>query len=151
MNRFNRLIQLPHRIYGTPKRGGIFNFIRRCAAGILMRLIKWYYHCDIPYSLDVSGCFFCHDGFGVVINPRSSFGHNVVFQHSVTVGEIGEDVPTVGNNVYIGARAMILGGVVIGDNAKIGAGAVVLNDVPSGCTAVGVPAKIINKSSLNGV
>ena len=41
---------------------------------------------------------------------------------------------------------MIIGGVRIGDNVKIGAGAVVLHDVPSGCTAVGFPAKVINNN-----
>jgi serine O-acetyltransferase len=49
----------------------------------------------------------------------------------------------IGNNVEIGAYAQILGGVQIGDNAKIGAMSVVLCDVPSGATAVGIPAKII--------
>ncbi|MCD7824765.1 MAG: hypothetical protein LUH14_02170 [Clostridiaceae bacterium] len=53
--------------------------------------------------------------------------------------------PYNGKNVFIGAKATILGNVNIGDNAKIGAGAVVLCDVPEGCTAVGVPARIIDK------
>ena len=106
-------------------------------------MIRWYYHCDIPYSLDVSGCYFCHKGFGVVINPRTILGRNIVIQHSVTLGEIGDATPIIGNHVYIGAKSTIIGKVTIGDNAKIGAGAVVITDVPEGCTAVGIPAKII--------
>lgn len=106
-------------------------------------MFRWYYHCDIPYSVDVSGCFFCHNGFGVVINPRAVFGKHIVIQHCVTIGEIGEATPIIGNHVYIGAKSTIIGGVRIGDNAKIGAGALVFKDVPNGCTAVGVPARII--------
>lgn len=111
-----------------------------------MRLISWYYHCDIPYTLDVSGCFFCHKGFGVVINPRTKLGKQVTIQHAVTIGEIGDGVPVIGDNVYIGAKAMIIGGIKIGDNVKIGAGAVVLHDVPPGCTAIGFPARILDKN-----
>lgn len=66
-----------------------------------------------------------------------------MFQHCVTIGEIGTETPVIGNNVYIGAKATIIGGIKIGDNAKIGAGAVVIKDVPEGCTAVGAPAKVI--------
>ena len=49
------------------------------------------------------------------------------------------------NNVLIGAGAVILGDIKIGDNSNIGANAVVLEDVPEGCIAVGVPARIIRK------
>lgn len=51
----------------------------------------------------------------------------------------------IGNNVWVGTRAIILPGVVIGDNCVIGAGAVVSKSVPSNCTIVGNPARIINK------
>lgn len=51
--------------------------------------------------------------------------------------------PIIGNNVFIGAGACVLGNVVIGDDCKIGANAVVLNDLPRGATAVGVPAKVV--------
>lgn len=55
------------------------------------------------------------------------------------------DAPVIEEDVYIGARAIILGNITIGKNSKIGAGAVVLTDVPPNCTAVGVPAKIIKQ------
>ncbi|WP_434738530.1 hypothetical protein [Parasutterella secunda] len=49
----------------------------------------------------------------------------------------------MGNNVFIGAGACVLGNVVIGDDCKIGANAVVLTDLPRGATAVGVPANVV--------
>ena len=51
--------------------------------------------------------------------------------------------PVIGDDVFIGAYAQILGGVRIGDGAKIGALSVVLDDVPAGATAVGIPARIV--------
>ena len=54
--------------------------------------------------------------------------------------------PRIECNVFIGAKATILGNITIGKNARIGAGAVVLQDVPRNCTAVGVPARILSPS-----
>ena len=101
--------------------------------------------CDIPFQADIDdSVHFNHNGFGIVINPLCKVGEGTDIQHSVTLGELrGGDVPTIGRNVYIGARAVLLGKIIVGDNAKIGAGSVVLSDVPPNATAVGNPAKII--------
>ena len=126
-------------------RGALFARVFRA---LLDRLIRWYYHCDIPSSVDVSGVTFLHKGFDVVINPECVLGKDVVIQHGVTIGGKGNGIPIIGNNVYIGCKAIILGGVKIGNNVKIGAGAVVLNDIPDECTAVGVPAKVVRRPNV---
>jgi serine O-acetyltransferase (EC 2.3.1.30) len=53
--------------------------------------------------------------------------------------------PTIGNNVVIGAGAILLGPIKVGDGAKIGAGSVVIKDVPEGTTVVGIPARVVEK------
>jgi serine acetyltransferase len=58
--------------------------------------------------------------------------------------------PSIGDHVYIGCHTCILGPVTVGDRAKIGAGAVVISDVPAGATAVGVPARIVERSPASG-
>ena len=91
-------------------------------------------------------CYIDH-GMGVVIGETAEIGDDVLMYHSVTLGAVtNKNVkrhPTVGNNVMIGAGAVLLGNISIGNNCKIGANAVVLTDVPENSTAVGAPAKII--------
>ncbi|MEW6685194.1 MAG: hypothetical protein AB1393_03190 [Candidatus Edwardsbacteria bacterium] len=50
--------------------------------------------------------------------------------------------PTIGHNVEIGAGAIVLGHITVGDGARVGAGSVVVKNVPSGATAIGVPARL---------
>lgn len=73
---------------------------------------------------------------GVLI---SSGDHLAADRHDVTAG----GPIHIGDDVFIGQRAMVLGGVSIGDGATVGAGAVVTRDVPAGSTAVGVPARVL--------
>ncbi|MGN6848016.1 MAG: serine O-acetyltransferase [Sphingomicrobium sp.] len=83
---------------------------------------------------------------GVVIHQDAQIGDNCMIMQQVTIGMIGNgEVPAIGNRVYIGAGAKIIGKLVVGDGARIGANAVVLGDVPSNCTAVGIPARIIDR------
>lgn len=91
---------------------------------------------------------FIDHGFGVVIGETCIIGDNVIIYQGVTLGgtgkESGKRHPNVGNNVFIGSGAKILGNINIGNNVKIGAGAVVLSDVLDNVTVVGVPAREVN-------
>lgn len=90
------------------------------------------------------GCFIDH-GCGVVIGETTEIGENVTIFQGVTLGGTGKQKgkrhPTVGNNVIIGANAIVLGAITIGDNAKIGAASVVTKSVPANTTVVGNPAR----------
>ena len=92
--------------------------------------------------------FFVDHGMGVVIGETTIIGDHCVLFHNVTLGGTGKHQgkrhPTIGNNVFIGTAATLLGPIVVGDNVKIGANSfVVMRDVPSNCTVAGTPAKII--------
>lgn len=86
-------------------------------------------------------------GSGVVIGETCEIGDNVVIYQGVTLGGTGKHSgkrhPTIGSNVMISAGAKVLGPFKVGDNSKIGAGAVVLSEVPSGCTVVGIPGRVV--------
>jgi serine O-acetyltransferase len=93
---------------------------------------------------------FCISHGSVVIDGVTRIGKNCSVNPYVTIGlstssKVGLSLrgPTIGDNVYVGTGARVLGPVKIGDNAKIGANAVVLVDVPDNYTAVGVPARVI--------
>lgn len=94
------------------------------------------------------GLFIDH-GTGVVIGETAIIGDNVIMFHGVTLGGTGKETgkrhPTIGNNVFIGSGAKILGNIKIGNNVKIGANAVVLKDIEENTTTVGVPSKNIIK------
>ena len=86
---------------------------------------------------------------GVFLHPDVVLGENCTLRQGVSIGDRwpGQGVPTIGDDVDVGAGAKILGPVRVGDRAAIGANAVVLRDVPDGHTAVGVPARILPRRS----
>lgn len=116
---------------------------------ILIRgIIRIIFSCDIPYKATIGrGTTFPHDALGVIIHPNSVIGENCKILQGVSIGGRSgyTDVPVIGNNVTIGANAVILGPIQVGDNSVIGAGSVVIHDIPKNCTVAGVPAKIIKK------
>ncbi|WP_420805842.1 serine O-acetyltransferase [Neosynechococcus sphagnicola] len=89
-------------------------------------------------------------GMGVVIGETAIVGDYTLIYQGVTLGgkgkQMGKRHPTVGQHVVVGAGAKVLGNIQIGDHARIGAGSIVLRDVPSHCTAVGVPGRNICRS-----
>ena len=106
--------------------------------------------CVIGRNADFGKGFVIMHPYGVVINGGVVGGKNVVIESGVVIGAarngLPVEVPTLGNNVFIGAGAKLLGDIKIGNNVKIGANAVVVKDVPDGSTAVGIPAKIIKNN-----
>ncbi|MEM1248640.1 MAG: acyltransferase [Acidobacteriota bacterium] len=94
-------------------------------------------------------------GAGAMIGEYSSLRDaNHRIGHTVGLRDSGHDATpiVIGENVWIGRGVTVLGGVTIGDHAVIGANSVVTRDVPSGCIAVGAPAKpLVGRSTLPGV
>lgn len=90
--------------------------------------------------------FFIDHGAGVVIGETTEIGDDVLMYQGVTLGgtslEKRKRHPTIGNNVEIGAGAIVLGPIKIGNNVRIAAGSVVVKDVPDNATVIGVPGRI---------
>jgi serine O-acetyltransferase len=102
---------------------------------------------SIHPSASIGTSVFLDHATGIVVGAFVTIGDEVTIQQNVTVGRKAESpnrAPRIGRGVLLSTGATILGDVSVGDFAKIGAGAVVTSDVPSGCTAVGVPARLTN-------
>ena len=93
---------------------------------------------------DIGPGLFISHGQGTILSAER-IGANLWVHQGVTIGwdYRGDRRPIIGDDVFIGAGAKILGAVTVGDGARIGANAVVVSDVPAGATAVGIPARIV--------
>jgi serine O-acetyltransferase len=121
---------------------------REAMAFYLQSRVSELFQLDIhPAAVIGKGVFLDH-GTGIVIGETARVGDDVSMLHGVTLGGTSADRvdrhPKIGKGVLIGAGAKIIGNIHVGDFAKIGTGSVVTKPVPSGCTAVGVPARLIN-------
>ncbi len=104
-------------------------------------LNKWLNGCVIGVKAQFGPGFVLVHPIGVVINSAVRGGSNVWLESSVVIGDNRGGVPVLGDEVFVGSGAKIIGGLHIGDGARVGANAVVLHDVPAGATAVGIPAR----------
>jgi serine O-acetyltransferase len=138
---------------------------------VLHRRANWFWR----HGFRVLGRFTSHVGrflTGIEIHPGATIGHRVFIDHGMGVvigetAEIGDECtiyqgvtlggtslskgakrhPTLGRGVIVSAGAKVLGGFTIGDGARVGSNAVLLQPVPAGATAVGIPARIVQKSA----
>lgn len=108
-------------------------------------LNKWFNGCVIGIGAKFGPGFVLIHPIGVVINAAVQGGANVWLESGVVIGDNRGRCPTIGNEVFVGSGAKIIGRVQIGDRANIGANAVVLKDVPCDSLALGVPATTRNK------
>lgn len=165
VNDIYKKLTLPvYTLYYLKKYGGIWGLKKHisCDNKSRSRLLEIYnkylgrYGSWIGCDSEFSGvpCF-PHGYYGVFISGGAKFGKNVVIFHQVTVGSNtlssskGQGAPAIGNNVYIGAGAKIIGNINIGDNCRIGANAVIYQDLPPHSVAVASPTRIIQKSNLD--
>ena len=124
----------------------------RFLARLVSQVSRFFTGIEIHPGAKIGKGLFIDHGIGIVIGETAEIGNNCIIYHKVTLGGTGKHIgkrhPTVGNNVMIGTAATLLGPITVGDNVKIGAETVIImHDVPSNCTVVGAPGKIVR---MNG-
>ncbi len=126
----------------------LWNQGRETIAFYLQSRMSEIFQVDIHPATRIGSGVFIDHGTGIVIGETAVIGDDVSLLQGVTLGgtgaERGDRHPKIGKGVLLSADAKVLGNITIGDYAKVAAGSVVLKDVPPGCTAVGVPARLIN-------
>jgi serine O-acetyltransferase len=122
---------------------------RRHDALTLQSRISKIYGVDIHPAAKIGSGVVLDHGTGIVIGETAEVGDDVTFLHHVTLGgtgkESGDRHPKVGNGVFFGAGASILGNIKIGEGSRIAAGSVVLKEVPPYSTVAGTPARIVRR------
>ncbi|MGF1587847.1 MAG: serine O-acetyltransferase [Pleurocapsa sp.] len=119
---------------------------------LISHLARFFTGIEIHPGAQIGKGVFIDHGMGVVIGETAIIGDYSLIYQGVTLGGTGKETgkrhPTLGENVVIGGGAKVLGNIQIGNNVRIGAGSVVLRDVPSNCTVVGIPGRIVYRSGV---
>lgn len=121
------------------------------AGGIFYRLLHkrygYKYGFQIPVNTKIEGGLYIGHFGNIVVNPKASIGHDCNLHQGVTIGQTNrgklKGFPTIGNRVWIGPNAVIVGKILIGNNILIAPNSFVNFDVPDNSIVIGNPGKII--------
>ena len=109
---------------------------------------------SISPSTEIGSGFNINHIGNIVVNGRSVIGKNCTLSHGVTLGQKNrgkyKGYPVLGNNIYIGPGAKLIGGIKIGNNVAIGANSVVTKDIPDNSVVVGIPGRVISEEGAMG-
>jgi serine O-acetyltransferase len=101
---------------------------------------------DIDPQASIGGGLYIGHIGGVHINPGAVLGRDCDLAHRITIGASAmgrQGIPVLGDNVYIGTGAVLIGKIKVGSGSKISANTLVMTNVPEGATVMGVPGRII--------
>lgn len=136
--------QLPTRVTLAIYRGGSAALAKRSPLLPLWKVadLLWtrtVVGAELPFSFEAgAGLRLPHWGRGVIIAPGTRVGAGVTLYHRTTLGiGKGQQPPTLGDSVYVGTGAVILGPSAVGDGAVVGANSTIVRDVPPASTVVG--------------
>jgi serine O-acetyltransferase len=120
-------------------------------ARVIANVARLFTGIEIHPGAEIGRRFFIDHGMGVVIGETAIIGDDCTLYHGVTLGgtswEKGKRHPTLGRDVVVGAGAKVLGPILIGDGVRIGSNAVVVKSVKPGGTVVGVPGRLVERST----
>lgn len=150
-NRWNVLLNYPgvHALFFYRIAHFLWQYHFKISARFLSQTARFLTGIEIHPGAKIGKRLFIDHGMGVVIGETAVIGNDCTIYHGVTLGatgigiEKGKRHPTLEDHVMVSCGAKVIGNITIGHHAIIGAQAVVLDNVPSHCTVVGIPAKIV--------
>lgn len=115
------------------------------------RTISQKHGIEIPWRTKIGKGLYIGHPYNITINGQSILGDNINIHKGATIGRENrgkrKGTPTIGNMVYIGINATVVGKITIGDDVLIAPNAYVNCDIPSHSIALGNPCKIIPKEN----
>src|SRR5690606_40411454 len=122
---------------------------------LMLRRYQILYGFQISYKTEIGGGLYLGHWGTVVVNPKAKIGKNCNLAHGVTIGQTNrgekQGVPEIGDNVWIGTNAVIVGGIKIGNNVLIAPNSYVVNDIEDDSIVVGNPARTMkNEHATDG-
>ena len=120
----------------------------------MVRHYMFKFGIQIGYMVEIGSGFYIGHFGDIIVNSKAVIGKNCNISQGVTIGQMNrgdkKGVPVIGDNVFIGPGAKLLGRIKIGNNVAIGANAVVIDDVDDNQAVGGVPAKVIANTGSEG-
>ncbi len=118
---------------------------------VLFRITKFMYHVDLPRMTKIGGGLFISHPYCITINPRAVLGKNINLGKGVTIGQENrgkrKGAPKIGDCVWIGVNATVVGNITIGDDVLIAPNTLVNCDVPSHSIVIGNPCVIKHRDN----
>lgn len=154
MNCHEDLYTLDKKRYGTDKMSGFQKYWRltntggvlRPWYGVLFLLERYFRNMDWGLKLDIGPGLYMGHVHGITLNPKVKIGKNCNIHKGVTIGQENrgkrKGVPVIGDEVWIGINATIVGNIHIGNDVLIAPGAYINFDVPDHSIVVGNPGVI---------
>ncbi|MES2901043.1 MAG: serine O-acetyltransferase [Pseudomonadota bacterium] len=137
----------------TRASGGLWR-IAHGVARLMHRRLRFKFGISIPYTTQIGPGFYIGHFGGIVVNEAARIGRNCNISHGVTIGQTNrgerQGVPVIGEGVYLGPGAVVVGAIRIGNGSAIGANSVVTRDLCDNAVAVGNPARVISTKGSKG-
>ncbi len=127
------------------------NSFRGCLYRCLLRRYRFKYGFEINLEAEIGEGFYLTSHCSTIVIGPVKMGRNCNVAHGVTIGRgiagARKGRPVIGNNVWIGTGAVIVGNINVGDDVLIAPNAFVNFDVPNHSVVIGNPGKIVSKEN----
>ena len=137
----------------TRTSGGLWR-VAHGIAHLMHRRLRFKFGISIPYTTHIGPGFYIGHFGGIVVNAGARIGRNCNISHGVTIGQTNrgerKGVPVIGEGVYLGPGAVVVGAINIGNGSVIGANSVVTRDLCENAVAVGNPVRVISTAGSTG-
>ncbi len=114
---------------------------------LILKNLRKHYHIEIPYTVEIGGGFSMDHAYNITINSKAKIGKNVTMYKGATIGCDLKGVPMIGDSVYIGLNAVIVGKVIVENDVLCAANSFINFNVPAHSVVVGNPGSVHEKKN----